>query len=58
MARQKDKDKIINEILLCAVNGDISSSTTKKKDNMYKNNIKYLQKNQVKNDIMKTKASI
>ena len=55
MARQKDTDKIINEILLCAVNGDISGSSVKKKDNMYKDCIKYSQKNQVKNNIIKTK---
>ncbi len=55
VSRQIDTDEIINEILLCAVKGEITGSNPKKKDDLYSDNAKFPRKNQVRNEIIRTK---
>jgi len=58
VARQQDTETVINEILLLAVNGEISGSDKKIKDELYKNNKTMGNKNQIRNNIIKTQNII
>ena len=56
--RQKDTSHIINEMLLCAIKGEITGSNDKIKDDLYRTNVKFPRKGAVRNSINKTQNII